>query len=136
MAPNLLPLSHTESHAGRKPPRWRSFLRSNGVLKIGFFSTGSFLTGLILYIAFFSVYGPSWRLPDWHLPSHFDPDSLELADPNDPFLVDPQPATPLPASDVLTLEQIRDIVAPTRGFFSRDYSLGLGWNNVSGVYWH
>ena len=34
-------------------------------------------------------------------------------------------------SDALSLEQIRDIVAPTRGFLSRDYSLYLGWNNVS-----
>jgi hypothetical protein len=35
------------------------------------------------------------------------------------------------AAEGLPLEQIRDIVAPTRGFFSRDYSLYLGWNNVS-----
>ncbi|KAI9509096.1 hypothetical protein F5148DRAFT_1148555 [Russula earlei] len=27
-------------------------------------------------------------------------------------------------------ESIRDIAALTRGFFSRDYSLGLGWNNM------
>jgi hypothetical protein len=38
---------------------------------------------------------------------------------------------PSSPSDVITLEQIRDIVATTRGFFSRDYSLNLGWNNVS-----
>ncbi|KAF8274078.1 hypothetical protein EI94DRAFT_1776054 [Lactarius quietus] len=38
--------------------------------------------------------------------------------------------SPSPVSDVLTLEQIRDVVARTRGFFSRDYSLGLGWNNM------
>jgi len=38
----------------------------------------------------------------------------------------PPPFTP----DELTLEQIRDIVAPTRGFYSRDYSVHLGWNNV------
>ena len=38
---------------------------------------------------------------------------------------------PLSPSDTLSLEQIRDIVAPTRGFLARDYTLNLGWNNVS-----
>jgi len=41
---------------------------------------------------------------------------------------DEAPSSP---SDVLSLEQIRDIVATTQGFLSRDYSLNLGWNNVS-----
>jgi hypothetical protein len=79
-------------------------------------------------VTFFS---PSWRLPDWHLSAYLYPDPLELADHNDnPF--PPLPSSS-PVSDVLTLEQIRDIVAPTRGIFSRDYSLYLGWNNVSRV---
>ena len=43
----------------------------------------------------------------------------------------PEPPSPSLASAELTLEQVRDIVAPTRGFFTRDYSLSLGWNNVS-----
>lgn len=30
----------------------------------------------------------------------------------------------------LELEELRDLVAQTKGFFVRDYSLGLGWNNV------
>ncbi|KAH9081639.1 hypothetical protein EDB83DRAFT_2539219 [Lactarius deliciosus] len=47
------------------------------------------------------------------------------------FLFSPPTRTPhVILSDVLTPEQIRDVVAPTRGFFSRDYSLGLGWNNM------
>ncbi|KAH8991444.1 hypothetical protein EDB86DRAFT_3235240 [Lactarius hatsudake] len=87
MAPDLLPFSRPESHAACQSHRWRSVLRSNRALKLGFFSTGFILTGLV-YVAFFSAYGPSsWRLP-----------------------------------------------APTRGFFSRDYSLGLGWNNVRYIY--
>ncbi|KAH9173184.1 hypothetical protein EDB89DRAFT_2095346 [Lactarius sanguifluus] len=125
MAPDLLPFSRPELHVACQPHRWRSVLRSNSALKLGFFSTGFFL----VYVAFFSAYGPSsWRLPGLNPPSHFDPDPLKLADP----LVDPKFA-PFPP-DVLTLEQIRDIVAPTRGFFSRDYSLGLGWNNVRYIY--
>ena len=141
MPPDLFPLP-LESLAARNPRHWRSFLPSHGTIKIGFFSTVFFLASLIVYAAFFfpSRRGPSWRLSDWHLPSHFDSDSLQLADPSEPLLVDPKLATLLPeppmlpsppVSDVLTLEQIRDIVAPTRGFFSRDYSLALGWNNVS-----
>ncbi|KAH9058130.1 hypothetical protein EDB87DRAFT_1832712 [Lactarius vividus] len=135
MAPDLLPFSRPESHAACQPRRWRPVLRSNGTLKVRFFSTGFFLTGLV-YVAFFSSYGSSsWRLPSLNLPAHFDPDPLELADP---LLVDPNsapsPPSPLFSPDVLTLEQIRDIVAPTRGFFSRDYSLGLGWNNVRYIY--
>ena len=38
--------------------------------------------------------------------------------------------TPSSPSDILSLEQIREIVAPTRGFLARDFSLNLGWNNV------
>ncbi|KAH9032251.1 hypothetical protein EDB85DRAFT_2145627 [Lactarius pseudohatsudake] len=127
MAPDLLPFSRPESHAVCHPRLWRSVLRSNGALKMGFFSTGFFLTGLV-YVAFFSAYGPSsWHPPGLNPPSLLDPDLLKLADP---LLVDPNPP---PLSPFSTLS-IRDIVAPTRGFFSRDYSLGLGWNNVRYIY--
>ena len=137
MAPDLFPLPPSESYPTNKP-RWqrRSFFLSHCTIKIGFFATTFFLTSLLVHVAFFSPssHSSSWRLSDWHLPSHFDPDSLQLADPSEPSLVDPKVANVLPnppVSNNLTLEQIRDIVAPTRGFFSRDYSLGLGWNNVS-----
>jgi hypothetical protein len=145
MTPDLLPLS--PSHGWRtavKPRLCRAFLRSNGSLKIRLLSTA--FTGLIVYLAFHPPHDPLRRLPNWQPLSHYDLDSLELAGPS--FLPTPAPkstilAPPLPSSpesDVLSPEQIRDIVAPTRGFFSRDYSLGLGWNNVS-VYcgirnWH
>ena len=150
MAPDFFTFSPSKSRVTLNLRRWRSFLRSNGALRIGFF-TSFLLTGLMVHVTLFS---PSRRLPDLHLSSHFYPDSLELAGPDEILLVDPKfsallpnptpssivpdnppPPSPSssPASDVLTLEQIRDVVAPTRGFFSRDYSLGLGWNNVSGV---
>ncbi|KAH9021768.1 hypothetical protein EDB84DRAFT_1565207 [Lactarius hengduanensis] len=114
MASNLLPLLSSEPHTARRPHRWRLFRHSNGALKIGFFSTAFILTGIIVYLAFFPPYDPSWRFPDY-LPSRFGLDSLELADPNGPLHA-PSPSPPSPVSDVLTLEQIRDIVAPTRGF--------------------
>lgn len=34
-------------------------------------------------------------------------------------------------SDNPTLEELRDIVARSNGYWARDYSLNLGWNNVS-----
>ncbi|KAG9318217.1 hypothetical protein JVU11DRAFT_297 [Chiua virens] len=33
-------------------------------------------------------------------------------------------------SDDLDLEALRSIVAGTRGYYARDYSMGLGWNNM------
>lgn len=35
------------------------------------------------------------------------------------------------ASDDLDLEALRSIVTGTRGYYARDFSMGLGWNNVS-----
>ena len=32
--------------------------------------------------------------------------------------------------DDMTLEEIREMVSKTKGLFARDFSLGLGWNNV------
>ena len=126
MASNSL-FSRSESYAALKLRRWQAFLRSKSALKISFLSTAFLLTGLIAYMAFFSSLGPSWRLPDWHSLSQFD--STFLPDSAPECAIQPSPS--LPMSDVLTVEQIRDIVAPTRGFYSRDYRLSLGWGNVS-----
>ena len=148
MAHKLFPFSSHASRAAHNFRRWRPFFRSNGALRMIFF-TSFLLTGLMVYLTFCS--SPR-RLSDWHHSSYFRPNTPELADPNERPLVDPKLATlvlnhtpesivpnkPPPqssssVSDFLSLEHIRDIVAPTRGFFSRDYSLALGWNNVSGV---
>lgn len=32
--------------------------------------------------------------------------------------------------DLWPLERVRKMVAKTKGYYARDYSLGLGWNNV------
>ena len=137
-----------ESHPGPMLRRWRPFLRPHGALKIGVLSTALILSSLIVYITFLLLHSSSSRPSDWQAISYFDPNSLDdlsetllldtrlasLPKPT-PVLVEPPPPSPSasPVSDVLTLEQIRDIVTPTRGFFSRDYSLGLGWNNVSAI---
>lgn len=33
-------------------------------------------------------------------------------------------------SDVLSLEELHSLVSETNGFYARDWSLWLGWNNV------
>ena len=38
---------------------------------------------------------------------------------------------PWAKSDDMTLEEIRVMVSKTKGLFVRDFSLGLGWNNVN-----
>ena len=133
------PLS-SKSRPARVICRWRLFLRPKGAHRIGVFSTALILSSLFIYITCLSPH-PLSLSTDWNVPSHLDTDPLVLVDPNPvswlaeptPVLEEPHPPSPSPSpvSDVLTLEQIRDIVASTRGFFSRDYSLGLGWNNVS-----
>jgi hypothetical protein len=113
--------SPTQPFYGRISCRRNGFSHSfNSIPGIGI-SLGSFLlVGLILYMTFLSPHGPlllsssEWTISANHALS--SPTSDEAS------------SSP---SDVLSLEQIRDIVAPTRGFFSRDYSLNLGWNNVS-----
>jgi hypothetical protein len=114
MAHDLFPTPTASSHAAVNSRRLRLFLRSNKALKIGFFSAPFLLTGLLVYVTFFFPQTRSWGFPYWN-------DSSSSS----------RSQSPAPVSDILTLEQIRDIVVPTRGFFSRDYSLYLGWNNVS-----
>ena len=36
--------------------------------------------------------------------------------------------------DDMTLDEIREMVSKTKGLFARDFSLGLGWNNVGGSF--
>ena len=137
-------------------PQWRSavppshryvlrrcgpFLRTrNGVLKTVIFSAFT-LIGLICYVAFTSQGSRLIRSSDWHgfprarpnYPQrvHVDPSVSPSATHAYPSPTSsPEPPSPPLATAEPTLEHIRDIVASTRGFFSRDYSLHLGWNNV------
>ncbi len=38
----------------------------------------------------------------------------------------------MPLEDEWTLDRVRNMVSKTKGYYVRDYSLGLGWNNVGG----
>jgi hypothetical protein len=122
MSSSPLPQWHspTQPFHGRISCRRNGFSYSfNSIPGIGI-SLGSFLSlGLILYLTFLSPHSPLLlSSSEFILTDHAS--SSPTSD-----------EAPSSLSDVLSLEQIRDIVVPTRGFLSRDYSLYLGWNNVS-----
>jgi hypothetical protein len=131
-------------------PQWHSFTKSsptrgciscrqngffhsfNSIPGMGILFGSSFLVGFVFYMAFLSPHGPlllrsseSYRIVQLEsnksTPTNHTPSSHASHWHEAPSLL----------SDVLSLEQVRDIVATTRGFLSRDYSLNLGWNNVS-----
>ena len=127
-------------HSLPKPSHDRISCRRNGLFRsfnsisgIGIFSGAFLLVCLVLYMTFFSPHGfLLLDSSDWHV---LEANSTEHVGFNKPVSLptnhnSASEAPSLP-SDGLSLEQIRDIVAPTRGFFSRDYSLNLGWSNVS-----
>jgi hypothetical protein len=145
----FLPPSHMSSsslphwHSLPKPSHDRISCHRNGFFRsfisisgFGVFSGAFLLVCLILYMTFFSPHGSLLlNSLDWHV---LDANSTEhvgfnksVSTPTNYNSSSPASEAPSSPSDVLSLEQIRDIVAPTRGFFSRDYSLNLGWNNVS-----
>ncbi len=149
-SPDLLPPPPSYPRSGRPlVRRWRPFLRANLRLRNGVLLRVFIIASLFLYTK--SSSPRAWHRPSsWHgrLPLRpeyphyvnasetlfvaatpiYPPIATDTPAPSNSASSPPPSHTPVP--DVLTLEQIRDIVASTRGFFSRDYSLGLGWNNV------
>jgi hypothetical protein len=123
MSPSPLPQWHspTQSFHGRISSCRNCFSHSfNSIPGIGI-SLGSLLcVGLIFFMTFLSPHAPL-LLSSSKRPTPTNHASSSHTSDEAPSL----------RSDVLSLEQVRDIVATTRGFFSRDYSLYLGWNNVS-----
>jgi hypothetical protein len=142
MSSSLLPQSHSfiKSSHGRISCRHNGYFHSfSRIPRMGILFGSSFLVGLLFYTAILSLPGPL-------LPSSLESYGLFQLDTssttqhlgsNISKLTNHAPSshtseeTPSFPSDVLSFEQIRDIVATTRGFFTRDYSLNLGWNNVS-----
>jgi len=131
-----LPTPPSQPSQRRTFRRWRAYLLSSPFRSGAFFGAVTFLS-LVIYSTFLSSRGPLWLRPPWHGFSQHEgsivPDVLDLEHTEPTTTVEtsyPSPS-PSPIPYVLTVEQIRDIVVPTRGFFARDYSLGLGWNNVS-----
>jgi hypothetical protein len=143
MSYDLLPHPSSQPSQGRTFRRCRAFFRINGILGIGVFLGAFVFASLVLYVTIISPNRSFFRGPPRIHPELVDPGSrLSFPSPSlslttSSILDNAPPASPTttssppPEAEALTLEQIRDIVGRTRGFFSRDYSLGLGWNNVS-----
>jgi hypothetical protein len=151
--PDLLPPPPSYPRSGRPfVRRWRSFHRANLRLRNGVLLCVFIIASLFFYTQSSSPRDPPWYRPSsWHGRLPLRPEYPHYVNASETLFVAPTPIYPpiapgipalsnsasnpppsrTPVPDVLTLEQIRDIVASTRGFFSRDYSLGLGWNNVS-----
>ena len=134
MSSSLLPQwkSFTKSSHDRKSRHHHGFFHSfNSIPGMGIFFGFFFMVGLIFCMTLFSSHGP--LLPDSS--ESYELFQLDISSTQHPSTNMSTPTNHTSSesslSDVLSLEQIRDVVATTRGFFSRDYSLNLGWNNVS-----
>ena len=141
MVSELLPLSHSPSSPSHRDHPFRlcrAFLCfRNGVLGTAIFSA-LILVGLICNVTLLTPHvhflsrPPAQNSPSQHPNPVYTSTSLSSsASPSPtPSLATPSFRPPSLTADQLNLEQIRDIVTPTRGFYSRDYSVHLGWNNV------
>ncbi|KAI9512604.1 hypothetical protein F5148DRAFT_1162781 [Russula earlei] len=144
MSPENLPSPASQPNHGRSFRRLRVSLRAHGPIRTGLFVLSTIVISLIVFASFLSPTDSLWRRPsDWYgllqkgpfvsNPKYpyppTPPHAPTPAIPTGASRPSPSPS-PSPPSDILTLEQIRDIVTPTKGFFSRDFSLGLGWNNM------
>ena len=128
--------SFAKSSHGRISYRYNGFFHLfNNTPGMGIFFGSFILVGLIFYMAILSPHGPlllsSSESYGLDASSTQYPCSNVSASENHTSSSPTSDEPPSPLSDGFSLEQIRDIVATTRGFFARDYSLGLGWNNVS-----
>ena len=142
MSSSPLPQWHssTKSSHGRTSCRHGCFfLTFNNISRMGI-AFSSVLVGLIFYMAVLSPHGPLLlSSPESYGLFKLDANSIQQSSnqstptnhASSSSTSNEAPSSPLNMDDDLSLEQIRDIVAPTRGFFARDYGLHLGWNNVS-----
>ncbi|PVG00773.1 hypothetical protein CPB86DRAFT_754331 [Serendipita vermifera] len=91
-----------------------------------FFGTAA-IAGILFNLLFFQLYNTrSSQIV------HLDDSSTETQCPLPPAVTNVPKTSPLqwrPLEDK-TLEELRDMVATTKGYYARDWSLGLGWNNM------
>ncbi|KAI0052882.1 hypothetical protein FA95DRAFT_1174199 [Auriscalpium vulgare] len=147
--------TYAPTHPGRPPRRRWALPGVSRIGGVGIFLTTAAISGVVFHLFIFSMYNPLSRPPsanELRLRPLIDPDSPLYVKPDSPLLLHtkvvdesrplpsasatPEPApssTPPPAplnSEELSLEELRELVSHTKGFFSREYSLGLGWNNM------
>lgn len=124
----MLPAPVTQSvrHWTRLPSRYRNIIH---------FLIFSIVLGAFVHVVRLR------ELNDHHSRGHqyFDPDLSTFPPSLEGHAFDATASTHSPdilpelkeePSEPLGLGEIRDMVAGTKGFLARDFSLGLGWNNV------
>ncbi|TFY76959.1 hypothetical protein EWM64_g7055 [Hericium alpestre] len=151
MSPLLPPYSaHSPSPRRR---RTCQILPGTRIANIGLFFATAALSGILFHILVFGAFSGAGAIAapkEWQfkLPSVFQPSpahnlpsellTTELPEathtaathttPDPPTT--PSPSATIVTSEELSLEELRDLAKGTNGFFVRDFSLGLGWNNV------
>ena len=92
-------------------------------------------TGIVLWLAIFGV--PSLRsrvseefLNFQHGPLMYD-ESCGTSNINHNYIRPGLGNSVFPREDEWTTPRIKEMVSRTKGYLARDYSLSLGWNNVS-----
>jgi hypothetical protein len=93
-----------------------------------FFGTAA-IAGILCNLLLFRVYSPTTYVPLRASPISGSVDAPPKCAAPAPIPPHPHKLEwePLPERSVA---QLRDLVATTKGFYARDWSLGLGWNNV------
>ncbi|KAI0068212.1 hypothetical protein BV25DRAFT_1818597 [Artomyces pyxidatus] len=136
-------------------PRRRCALPGLGrVGSFGLFLGTAAISGVLFHLFAFSLFTTA-SPRDARLSPFIDPDSPYYVHPDRPLLLpskvsdDPHSVAPTPTptslassvptlydpqphreSEELSLDELKVLVSRTKGYFVRDFSLGLGWNNV------
>ena len=112
---------------GRRKPLCRSSIG----LALAFIST-AVLSGafVALILTVFGESGPDHFL--FRIPLRLQAGHDQESSPPELITVPSTPVVPeiAPSPHGAYLEELNEMVGRTKGFFVRDYSLGLGWNNV------
>jgi hypothetical protein len=129
----ILPISSLNQSPSRKTRRLISAICRGGALSFFLIATACLSTG---YLALVLWSGRQGSLADRRCSSI--PPLVSCPGSSTPHLISSAlqlgSSAPPPQrkhdDDYLGLEELRDVVAKTKGYFVRDYSLALGWNNV------
>lgn len=153
-SPSALPLNGLPINT-KPTPRY-----SNRRSALSFFGTAA-LTGIVFHLLFIGFGGgeavrdvpglKEWlppKSPEVTVVKEACPDSLDPIRTHSAALPKPTYHPPTVASgsstgnatftaeeessdNTATMDELRKMISQTRGYYGRDYSLGLGWNNVS-----
>ncbi|CEL57748.1 hypothetical protein RSOLAG1IB_02492 [Rhizoctonia solani AG-1 IB] len=129
LPPPLLP-NHTDERHSPKPHKSHA---SHAQRWFQFYGT-AIITGIVFHLVLVGL-GSTVSIRNW-LPGR----TIAIRDKVDcPTLSAPvgsktQPEKVAEEGAPWTMDQIREMVGRTKGYYGRDYSLGLGWNNVRYIF--